>query len=330
MFSLRGWSDFSEMERESHSARAAFILACAACLFLIALVAGRPTPLPYQAPASPPPWTHEPIMPVPEVPKLDRRKVAMGRDLFNDPRLSGRGDMPCARCHDIQSNGTTNQSFGLKTNTPTVFNAALSSRLGWSGHDRTLEDQALATLQSGIISKGVPFSVILERLRMDRNLDARFIEIFGRRADARAVAEALAAYERTLVTPGSRFDRWLWGDNRALGDREVRGYKSFKKLGCAACHQGQNVGGNMFQKNGIFRPVGPQKPRILRVPSLRNVAETPPYFHDGSAPTLLAAVRRMAVAQLDIDISPDEAMDIVHFLRSLTGSYEGAPVRAAQ
>ena len=108
----------------------------------------------------------------------------------------------------------------------------------------------------------------------------------------------MVTFERSLLTPGSRFDRWLGGDDSALSDGEREGYGLFKSLGCSSCHQGVNVGGNMYQRHGVFHPLASPKPEIVRVPSLRNVAVTPPYFHDGSATTLSKAVRAMGYAQL--------------------------------
>jgi cytochrome c peroxidase len=138
--------------------------------------------------------------------------------------------------------------------------------------------------------------------------------------------DAIATYERSLLTPGSRFDRWLGGDAAALSVEEQNGYQLFKSLGCISCHQGVNVGGNMFQRHGIFHPLASPKPEILRVPSLRNVATTPPYFHDGSTPTLDEAVRKMGAAQLDRILSDQQVEAIVAFLNTLTGTYRGASV----
>jgi cytochrome c peroxidase len=131
------------------------------------------------------------------------------------------------------------------------------------------------------------------------------------------------------LTPGSRFDRWLGGEAAALSPEEQKGYQLFKSIGCVSCHQGVNVGGNLFERHGIFHPLASPKPEILRVPSLRNVAVTPPYFHDGGAPTLDEAVRKMAEAQLDQTLSDQQIKVIVAFLNTLTGTYRGAPLTAA-
>ncbi len=130
------------------------------------------------------------------------------------------------------------------------------------------------------------------------------------------------------MTPGSRFDAWLMGDDRALSTTELRGYRTFKALGCIACHQGVNVGGNLYQRSGVFHPLG-RGPRVrLRVPSLRNVAATAPYFHNGSAPDLPTAVRAMGRAQLDRTLSEQEIQDITAFLGTLSGRRNGRAVAA--
>ena len=130
------------------------------------------------------------------------------------------------------------------------------------------------------------------------------------------------------MTPDSRFDRWLRGETTALTAQEREGYEDFKAYGCVSCHQGVNVGGNLKQRSGVFRPLTANQSPLLRVPSLRNIATTAPYFHDGSAPTLRVAVGRMARAQLDRTLSEQQLDAVVAFLRTLTGQYGGRPVTA--
>lgn len=277
--------------------------------------------------AATPHWSEEPIQPILTLPLGDPKRVALGRDLFNDGRLSGSGKLPCAACHDVAANGSLPGRGSMSLDNPTVFNTGLSFRLGWQGRDKSLEDQALATLKAPAIAHGVPLERMIARLRKDTELMGRARAIYGRELDQVAVIDAIATYERSLVTPGSRFDRWLTGDRSALSAQELRGYARFKQLGCISCHQGRNVGGNLLQRHGIFRPLASPNPRVLRVPSLRNVGVTPPYFHDGSAPTLEIAVTRMAASQLDVDLGAQDAGDIAAFLRSLTGTYQGRPLR---
>jgi cytochrome c peroxidase len=164
------------------------------------------------------------------------------------------------------------------------------------------------------------------RLSSDPVETRQFWNAYGHGPDADSLLDAIATYERSLVTPGGRFDRWLAGDASALSPRELSGYRLFKSLGCVSCHQGVNVGGNLFQRHGVFRPLGRREPVILRVPSLRNVAETAPYFHDGSAPTLEDAVRKMGAAQLNFNLTDEQIATIVAFLQTLTGTYKGHSV----
>jgi cytochrome c peroxidase len=270
----------------------------------------------------------EPLLPLPPTVSADLREVALGERLFADRRLSGTLRLSCTSCHDLATNGATANATDrgdggrrATLNTPTVFNAALNFRLNWEGNARNLRDLSLGTLRDDHLLGGG--RLVIDRLRRDPAIDRQFRAIFGRPADAGALADTLAAYLRTLTTPGARFDRWLEGDRTALTPQEIRGYDRFRAVGCTACHQGANIGGNLYQRHGIFHPLAAPLPVILRVPSLRNVAVTAPYFHDGSAATLPEAVRQMARAQLDMELADGDVRDIVAFLGSLTGRYRG-------
>jgi cytochrome c peroxidase len=218
------------------------------------------------------------------------------------------------------------RSFAL--NTPTVFNASLNFRLNWEGNLRSLEDHAKQTLSNPAIMASSADEVV-SKLRADPVLVRQFRDAYGREPDVAALLDAIATYERSLVTPGSRFDRWLAGEAAAITPEELSGYQLFKSLGCISCHQGVNAGGNLFQRHGIFHPLGSPEPALVRVPSLRNVATTPPYFHDGSAPTLSEAVRAMGIAQLDRVLTDQQIAAIVAFLDTLTGTYRSEVVRPA-
>jgi cytochrome c peroxidase len=259
--------------------------------------------------------------------------VALGDRLFHDPRLSHDNTRSCNSCHDTSTNGASvsppdSTAGAIELNIPTVFNAALSFRLKWEGDLRTLEGQIEETLGKSQ-TMGSSVEEALHKLRADPDVGHQFREAYGREADGAALLDAIAAYERTLLTPGSRFDRWLRGDADAITTEEFAGYQLFKSLGCVSCHQGVNVGGNMYQRHGIFHPLASPKPEIVRVPSLRNVAVTPPYFHDGSASTLSQAVQEMGYAQLDRKLTNDQTKAIVAFLNTLTGTYLGKPVSPA-
>lgn len=278
---------------------------------------------------------HEPITPVPEPPAAAPSKLALGQRLFEDPRLSHDGSRACSSCHDTGSNGADGNrrdagpdGMELPFNTSTVFNAALSFRFSWEGRFRALEAQAEASLTNPR-TMATSVDEVLGRLTADPEMVRGFRGAYGHMPDRDSMLDAIATYERSLLTPASRFDRWLGGDRQALSDDEQQGYQLFKSVGCISCHQGVNVGGNLFERAGIFHPLGSTRPEVLRVPSLRNVATTPPYFHDGSAQTLNEAVRRMANAQLDRSLTGRQIELIVAFLSTLTGTYRGAAVRAA-
>jgi cytochrome c peroxidase len=277
----------------------------------------------------------EPITPVPDAPITDLAKVRLGERLFGDTRLSHDNSRSCASCHNLRTNGasTARHDFGLDgsslpLNTPTIFNATLNFRFGWEGKLRTPESDIEASLESPRIM-GTSLTEVLQKLNADPGIRREFTMAYGRGPDAANVVDAMVSFERTLVTPDSRFDRWLAGDAGALSAEELDGYRLFKSLGCASCHQGVSVGGNLFQRHGIFRPLASPQPEVLRVPGLRNVATTPPYFHDGSAPTLDDAVRKMGAAQLNSTLTDQQVTAIVAYLQTLTGQYRGAFVGAS-
>ncbi len=277
----------------------------------------------------------EPITPIPQPPAADPLKLKLGERLFGDPRLSGDGKLSCSSCHDLRANGA---SAGRRTiahdgskapfDTLTIFNAALNFRLNWEGNFRDLGAQAESSLESPA-NMHTSVDEVLGKLNADPATVKQFYAAYGHQPDRASFLDAIVTFENSLLTPGSRFDRWLGGDVSALSIEEVDGYQLFKSLGCSSCHQGANVGGNLFERQGIFRRLVAGNPEIVRVPSLRNVATTPPYFHDGSTPTLREAVRRMAAAQLDRTLSDQQIESIVAFRQTLTGTYRGAPVVGA-
>jgi len=306
------------------------------CLALLPLANGAPAQAPDPvSPGRTATAVEEPITPIPQPPPADPSKLALGDSLFGDRRLSHDGTVACSSCHDIHTNGadkgrrtTAQDGSTLSFNIPTVFNAALSFRLNWEGNLRSLEAQTQASLENNA-EVAINVDEVLKKLNADPKMVRRFTGAYGHPPDQTSLLDTIATFERSLLTPGSRFDRWLAGDTAALTTEEHDGYRLFVSLGCISCHQGVNVGGNLYQRHGIFSPLAAPKPEILRVPSLRNVATTAPYFHDGSAPTLHDAVRQMAAAQLDQDLSDQQVQAIVAFLQTLTGNYRGAPVVAA-
>ena len=303
-----------------------------ACLLLAFVSIDAAVPPAAQSPTLPPDAGQQPIKQILAVPAQDARRLALGERLFSDRRLSHDNTRSCSSCHDIRTNGASNNAHDLTPegrpfplNTPTIFNAALNFRLNWAGNFRSLESQAERALSNpGIMASSADEAI--RKLRADPETVRQFRDAYGREPDVAALLDAIAIYERSLVTPGSRFDRWLAGDADVITPEELAGYQLFKSLGCISCHQGINVGGNLFQRHGIFHPVGSAEPELLRVPSLRNVATTPPYFHDGSAPTLSEAVKTMGNAQLDRVLTDQQIAAIVAFLNTLTGTYRGQAV----
>jgi cytochrome c peroxidase len=274
----------------------------------------------------------EPISPIPEPRPADPLKIKLGERLFGDPRLSQDNSRSCSSCHDLSRNGASSKSqdvgldgSSLPLNTLTIFNAALNFRFGWEGKLRRLESDAKAALENPLLM-GASISELAEKLAADPSMRQEFTAAYGSAPDSKNIIDAIVSFERTLVTPDSRFDRWLTGDTAALSMEEQDGYRLFKSLGCVSCHQGVNIGGNLFERQGIFHPLASPKPEILRVPSLRNVATTAPYFHDGSTQTLDEAVRKMGLAQLNSTLTDQQVKAIVAYLQTLTGNYRGVPL----
>lgn len=290
-------------------------------------------------------WDSEPIVPIPLDTGLDAAQVALGEKLFHDPRLSRNNAFSCATCHRLNQGGgdgvarPPTLTGGLHPrNTPTIFNVALNSRFHWDGGFRTLEAEVEAALHDPTIMN-TDWADVLPKLRADAGYVSAFNASYASGLTRANVLHALASFERSLITPNSRFDQYLRGDADALSGDERRGYELFKSYGCAACHQGVNVGGNMFQRFGIFRNqnrrhddddvgrfgvTGAERDRqVFRVPSLRNVAVTAPYYHDGRVQTLDTAVDLMATRQLGRPLHAEEIELIVQFLHTLTGEYQG-------
>jgi cytochrome c peroxidase len=311
----------------AHGRSIGYLLLALVCLNAASPVAAQSPTLQARA-------DREPITPIPVTPAQDPQRVLLGESLFGDRRLSHDNTHSCSSCHDIGTNGATANARdtpeGQPTalNTPTVFNAGLNFRLNWEGSYRSLEEGAEHSLSNPAIMASSADEVV-SKLRADPETVQQFRDAYGREPDVAAVLDAIATYERSLVTPGSRFDRWLAGEADAITPEELSGYQVFKSLGCITCHQGVNVGGNLFQRHGVFHPLGSPEPVLLRVPSLRNVATTPPYFHDGSASTLPEAVKAMGIAQLDRVLTDQQIAAIVAFLNTLTGTYRGQEVRPA-
>ena len=286
----------------------------------------------------------EPIKPIPETVDVDARKVDLGRKLFHDPQLSKDGTVSCASCHDLASGGDDGLkvSFGIEgregaINSPTVFNAAFNFRQFWDGRAKDLEEQIDGPIQNPI-EMGNLWPEVVSALYRDGDYPKHFSEIYADGITRENVKNAIAEFMKSLVTPNSRFDQWLKGDESALTPLEKQGYALFKDYGCVSCHQGANVGGNMFQVFGVlndyfkrrgditeadlglYNVTGNEEDRhSFKVPSLRMAAFTAPYLHDGTAETLRDAVDAMFEFQLGRE-APDADKDaIVAFIKTLAG-----------
>jgi cytochrome c peroxidase len=293
----------------------------------------------------------EPVTPLRSTAQIDAAKADLGRKLFSDVRLSGANTHACVSCHRLERGGGDGRgrppgadARPLDYNSPSIFNAALNYRLNWRGNFRRLEEQNEAVLLDHRLMN-TTWDQLLAKLRADQDYVRGFTSAYGSEPRRAHVLDALAAFQQSLLTPNARFDRYLSGQRDAITSDEEHGYQLFKSYGCIACHQGMNLGGNLFQKFGIFLDPFTQRGgnadahlgrftvtrresdrHVFRVPSLRNVAVSAPYFHDGATPSLPEAVDLMARAQLGRNLPAEDIDLIVKFLGTLTGEYEGRPL----
>lgn len=277
------------------------------------------------------------IQPLPLAMDVDPKKVALGKDLFFDPILSQDGTVSCASCHIISEGGDDGLQFSVgidgqlgNINAPTVLNAVFNFRQFWDGRAADLQEQAAGPIENPI-EMGNTFEDLIETLNNTPYKD-RFLKIYKEGITKNSITDAIAEYEKTLITPNSPFDRYLRGEKNALTQQQKEGYELFKLKGCIACHHGVNIGGNMYSKFGVFRDTKSSslgrynvthKERdkyLFKVPTLRNIAQTAPYFHDGRTYSLKEAVLIMTQYQLGRKISDEEVDKIVAFLHSLSGS----------
>jgi cytochrome c peroxidase len=314
-------------------------------LLAVALLVGTASIAGTNPSAAVAPVIAEPFAPIPMSRMLDAGRVALGERLFQDARLSRDQGRSCATCHPLDHGGMDGHARAVTANgapharnTPTIFNVGRSAFFNWDGIADTLEAHAETVLRNPSLMD-ITWPELLARVGADERYVSEFRAAYPDGLTRPNVLDALATYERSLETPDSRFDRYLRGGRDALTESEQRGYTLFKAYGCAACHQGVNLGGNMFQKFGVFpdrdaRAASGDLGRyhvtrvtrdrgVFRVPSLRNVAVTGPYFHDGRAATLDDAVDTMARVQLGRTLRSEEIDLIVQFLGTLTGRYRG-------
>lgn len=284
------------------------------------------------------------ITALPEPTDLDPEKVALGFKLFIDPSLSHDNSISCNTCHNLKKGGVDNlplpvgmnKSVGRR-NTPTVFNSGFNFRQFWDGRASTLEEQVDAPIHNPK-EMGSNWGEVQRKLVNSSDYRNQFKKVYGAEGiSPKTIRDAISTLERALVTTNSPFDRFLKRDDDALSNRQKEGYRLFKSYGCVNCHQGINVGGNMFERVGSFQNyyvthpksgedlgrfefIGTEDTRNhFKVPSLRNVALTAPYLHDGSINTLHETIVVMAQYQLGVKLLESEIAAIEDFLNSLTG-----------
>ena len=282
----------------------------------------------------------EPIQPIQPARITQPAKVELGKKLFFEPRLSRSGFISCNSCHNLSMGGSDNLKTSIghnwqkgPINSPTVLNSTLNVAQFWDGRAKNLKEQAGGPIANpGEMAS--THTLAVDVLRSIPQYRAEFAKVYGSdKVDIDRITDAIAAFEDTLVTPNARFDQWLKGNKKVLSAQELAGYQLFKSSGCVACHNGPAVGGASFQKMGLVQPYKTDNAAIgraavtgndadrfnFKVPTLRNVELTYPYFHDGAADTLEQAVDVMGRLQLGRHFSKEENANIVAFLKTLTG-----------
>lgn len=288
----------------------------------------------------------EPIQPIPLSLDLDQDKVQLGDQLFHDTRLSADNTVSCATCHALDKGGTDRKpiSIGMAggntgLNSPTVFNAAFMHRLNWDGSAKTLEEQAKGPIASVGEMGGMTWQDVVRKVSKEEAYRNGFAQSYDDGITPENIRDAIAVFQRSLYTPNAPFDQYLRGQKDAISEQAKAGYDLFKSYGCVSCHQGMLVGGNMFQTLGIFgdyfadrgTPITKKDlgrynvtnneldKHVFKVPTLRNITLTSPYFHDGNPKTLDEAIKLMGKYQLGVDIPQEDVDLIMQFLQSLTG-----------
>lgn len=288
---------------------------------------------------------NEPIQPLDNEIQINQKKAKLGELLFNETKLSSDNSVSCASCHNLAGAGADNKAVspGVNNtvgtrNSPTVFNAVYNFKQFWDGRANTLAEQAAGPITDPV-EMGSKWPDVIDTLTADPVYKKYFDDVYGEISET-TVTDAIAEFEKTLITTNSPFDKFLLGDANAIDENQKRGYELFKSYGCSSCHQGKNVGGNMFQKFGVLKDINLRKNKssdlgrykvtgnqwdkhVFKVPSLRLAVLTAPYFHDGSIDTIEDAVDIMIEFQLGREVPDKDRNDIITFLKSLVGEYQG-------
>jgi cytochrome c peroxidase len=302
----------------------------------------------YASPISPESLRGSVVQPLPPLPEVDALQVELGNRLFHDERLSSDNTISCASCHGLDKGGTDQLRFstgvgGAKggINAPTVYNSGLQIAQFWDGRAADLQEQAHGPVNNPI-EMASNWPQVIAKLEVDEAFKTAFVEAYPEGLTGGNITHAIATFEETLLTANSPFDRHLLGEDGALDADAKAGYQLFLDSACATCHVGMALGGQSFEKMGRKRDyfadrgnptdadlgrynvTKQEKDRYhLKVPMLRNVALTAPYFHDGTVETLNQAVLLMAEYQLGVRLTSQEIRQIEAFMRNLTGEYQG-------
>nr|WP_246283211.1 cytochrome c peroxidase [Marinifaba aquimaris] len=284
------------------------------------------------------------IQPLPAIESIDGQWLQLGKALFHSNLLSKDNTISCASCHMIDYGGDdgfpvstgVNSQVGER-NSPTVLNAVFNFRQFWDGRAKGLAEQAAGPVHNPI-EMATNWPEVINKLQQDHYFSQAFSRLGVDQISSDAIVKAIVVFQQSLVTPNAPIDRYLLGEKEALDSQQIRGFQTFQRLGCVTCHQGRNIGGNLYQKVGRIDQLPEslkddlglftlsqqaEDKHVFKVPSLRNVAQTAPYFHNGSVASLEQAVTIMAKVQLGIDIAEQDRDDIVAFLHSLS-----APVQS--
>ncbi len=295
----------------------------------------------------------EPVRPIDTQVDVDMEKVALGFALFHDTRLSVDNTVSCATCHALETAGVDNHQYSHGVddqlggvNAPTVYNAVYNFVQFWDGRAKTLADQAAGPPLNPIEMASPSFDYIIAKLKADKAFVKDFTKVYPDGITEANITDAIEEFERTLITPNSRFDKWLRGDDSAITADELAGYELFKKYDCATCHVGPNLGGQSYElmglrkhyfadrgmeltneDNGRYKETQLERDRHrFKVPGLRNIEHTWPYYHDGTRHTLDEAIYDMGLYQTGVEMTASEVDQIEAFLLTLTGEYQGAPI----
>jgi cytochrome c peroxidase len=280
------------------------------------------------------------ITPIPSNIILDEKKVLLGKMLFFDTRLSKDNTISCASCHDIFNGGDDDRAFSIginnqegTLNASTVLNSRFNFVQFWDGRANTLEEQAVGPIHDSV-EMNSNFPEIINKLKEDKDYLKKFYSIYNEDINEINILDSIVEFEKSLITPNSKFDKYLNGQKNILNENELKGYELFKSYGCISCHNGVNIGGNLFQKVGIINNYFKDDKKnygrynitkneedkfYFKVPTLRNIQLTAPYLHDGSINDLKDTIEIMLKYQVGAIYDKKDIENLEIFLNTLTG-----------